>query len=95
MINREDYYLEVAKLKEENKLLDAHWEECAKSREWIDINGVVTKFEELDDVHLTNIIAMLTRFYQNRQSKHIKALVCALVKELLSRVKAIYENTKE
>ena len=81
MIDRESCYLEIAKIKKENELLDAHWEE------WVHVNGEISKFEELDDIHLTNIIAMLTRFYKNRQSKHIKALICGLSEELVSRVK--------
>ena len=87
MIDRESCYLEIAKIKKENELLDAHWEECTKRKEWVHVNGEVSKFKELDDIHLTNIIAMLTRFYKIRQSKYIKALICALSEELLSRVK--------
>lgn len=87
MIDRESCYLEIAKIKKENELLDAHWKECVERKEWVHVNGEVSKFEELDDIHLTNIIAMLTRFYKIRQSKHIKALICALSEELLSRVK--------
>ena len=63
----ENDYLNIAKRKSDEQLLDEHWRAVRLSKIWFsNKTGVETPFEKLDNHHLQSIIKMLCKFLEDR-----------------------------
>lgn len=78
----EKQYLEIAIQLNEKDLLKSFWEKVARTQTWYSLNNnTQTKFVDLDDDHLKNIIKMLARF----NSDTSRPALCALIGEASNR----------
>ena len=84
-MNEKDY-LSIIKQDSDNALLDKHWLNCAKKKEWVTHDGLHEAFKDMEIGHLATVINMLVRFTKIRYSVATNTLIAAMAKELQSRV---------
>lgn len=76
-------YLQLAKKKSDEEIMNEYWLNVARKKVWISKDGTETPFKQLELGHVLNIINGLMLF----ENQNCKYVVSALVQELTVRIK--------
>lgn len=81
-MNERDY-LQLAKKKSDEEIMNEYWLNVARKKIWISKDGTETPFKQLELGHVLNIINGLMLF----ENQNCKYVISALVQELTVRIK--------
>ena len=81
-MNERDY-LQLAKKKSDEEIMNEYWLNVARKKVWISKDGTETPFKQLELGHILNIINGLMLF----ENQNCKYVISALVQELTVRIK--------
>lgn len=82
MMDERDY-LQMAKKKSDEEIMNDYWTKIAVRKVWISKDGTETKFSDLEIGHMLNIINGLLTF----KNENCKDVISALISELIVRIK--------